>query len=109
MRDWCQGSADRFAAAKPPLTPVPPPTLCIQAIRPPSALHCFNLGWADRLFSPGLSARDHGVHEDQELPGAGDERRLVWLSFGHQALIQRDELSVPTERRRQGRAVQSPP
>src|SRR5215510_6160139 len=108
-RSWCQGSVDRFAAAKPPLTPGPPPTLCIQAIRPPSASHCSDVGWADRLFGPGFSTRDHGVYEDQELPGAGDKRRLVRLSFGNQALIQRDELSVPTERGRQGRAIQSAP
>src|SRR5262245_8069772 len=76
---------------------------------PPSASHCSDVGWADRLFGPGFFTRDHGVYEDQELPGAGDERRLVRLSFGNQALIQRDELSVPTERGRQGRAIQSAP
>src|SRR5262249_57802683 len=104
-----QGCAARLGAGRRPWPQGPPPTLCIQAIRPPSASHCSDVGWADRLFGPGFSTRDHGVYEDQELPGAGDKRRLVRLSFGNQALIQRDELSVPTERGRQGRAIQSAP
>src|SRR5712691_1669594 len=33
LRGWCQGSVDRCAAAKPPLTPAPHPKLGIQAIK----------------------------------------------------------------------------
>src|SRR5262249_50460040 len=55
------------------------------------------------LFSahPRRSSLDHCVGVDQQLPGAGDERRFVLLSSGDQPSVKSDELSVPAKGRRQ--------
>jgi hypothetical protein len=38
--------------------------------------------------SPGFSGSRHGVEDDQELPGACDERELRWLAAFTQAHVE---------------------
>src|SRR5712672_1488671 len=47
---------------------------------------------------PRLPASNHGVGEDEHLPGAGDKRALVFLSGRGQPLVKLDELLVPAKR-----------
>src|ERR1700732_4730274 len=44
---------------------------------------------------PRRPASNHGVGEDEHLPGAGDKRALVFLSGRGQPLVKLDELLVP--------------
>jgi hypothetical protein len=49
------------------------------------------------LCGPRRAACHHGVSEDEQLSGAGDERNLVRLSGAYQAFVERDQLAVPAE------------
>src|SRR5215211_6417516 len=58
------------------------------------------------FWGPRGSAFDHGIDEDQQLSGAGDERHLMQLTFGSQTFVESHELRVPAERSWQGRTVE---
>ena len=69
--------------------------------------------WRLIVRSPGSTALDDGVGVDDQLPGAGDEGRVVRLSACGKTRIERDQRLVPAEGRRQGcgkeRAAQACP
>ena len=58
------------------------------------------------LTLPRCAARHDGVDEDEQFPGASDQRALVLFARGPQSLIKGDELRVPAKGGRQRRQVE---
>src|SRR5919197_4633117 len=56
---------------------------------------------------PWGAAGNHRVGEDQQLAHARDDRNVVLLAGGGEALVERDQLLVPMEGGRQSRGVEA--
>src|SRR6185437_16467103 len=63
----------------------------------------------DGGFDPWSAASQDGVCEDDEFPGAGDERDLVGFSSGDKPPVEVDKLAVPAESGRQSRGIDAGP
>jgi hypothetical protein len=61
-----------------------------------------------RPLLPWCAAGNDAVDEDEQLPGAGDERTLVLLSGGDQPVVEGDELWIPAKRRCKSGAIERP-
>ena len=53
------------------------------------------------LLLPGRAAGHDGVDENEQLPGAGDQRALVPFAGGPQPLVKGDEVRIPEKGCRQ--------
>jgi len=74
-----------------------------------------NRGWAvdglaTTVLASGLScqraARRDGVDEDEQLPGAGDQRALVLIAGGDQPFVEGDELQISAKGCRQPGSIE---
>src|SRR5829696_9069140 len=60
------------------------------------------------LVLPGGAARHDGVDENEQLPGAGDQRALVHFAGGPQPLVKGDEVRIPEKGCRQRGGIERP-